>query len=74
MYNSDAGFVLLIGLLVACGLSVWLTVLFVGLCRDVRLIKAILRTACGLEGFRTYGGKGATPSEGQPNRGPDFLG
>jgi hypothetical protein len=78
VYNTDTGFLLLLGLIVACVLSIWLTVLFLRLCRDVKSIKVILMTAYGLEEFRKYGGHGyrrketMIPEE-QPARSPDFL-
>jgi hypothetical protein len=42
-------------LLIACGLSVWLIVLFVRLCGRVKAIKAILMVAYDLEEFKNYG-------------------
>jgi hypothetical protein len=43
-------------LLIACGVSVWLIVLFVCLCSRVKAIKAILMTAYALQESKVYGG------------------
>jgi hypothetical protein len=46
----------ILALLIACGVSVWLIVLFVCLCSRVKAIKAILMTAYALQESKVYGG------------------
>jgi hypothetical protein len=53
MSNEDWNILLLV---LACGFSVWLTVLFVRLCGRVKAIKAILMVAYDLEESKKYGG------------------
>jgi hypothetical protein len=53
MHSEDLNILLL---LVACGVSVWLTVLFVRLCGRVKAIKAILMAAYDLQEYKVYGG------------------
>ncbi len=65
-------------LIIACDVYIWLTVLFVRLCGNVKAIKTILMTACGLEGFKAYGGivyrkKRTVSADESSGRGADFL-
>jgi hypothetical protein len=75
--NSDDLRVWLL-LLLVCGVSIWLAVLFVRLCGDVKAIKGILKTACGLEELRGHGGalyrrRGANPADEASSSRADFL-
>ncbi len=75
--NGDNGRIWLL-IIIACGVSIWLTVLFVRLCRDVKAVKTILMTACGLEEFTDYGGiayrrKRSVSAEEGGGRRSDFL-
>jgi hypothetical protein len=48
--NGDFGFLLI----VACGLSIWLTVLFVLLCGRVKAIKSMLMAVYDLEEHKGF--------------------
>ena len=72
--NGDFGFLLII----ACGLSIWLTVLFVLLCGRVKAIKSMLMTIYDFEehkGFfgSTYRRKQSIAVKETSGRGADFL-
>ncbi len=66
-------------LLIGCGLSVWLTVLCVRLCGDVKAIKRILMAVNDLEEFSAITGrayrrrKRTVPVEENSIRGAEFL-
>jgi hypothetical protein len=55
MGNEDLSVLLI---LIACGISIWLTVLFVLLCGRVKAIKSILMAAHDVEEFAVRGGVG----------------
>jgi hypothetical protein len=50
MSNGDVASLLSV---VACGVSIWMIILFVLLCGRVKAIKSMLMTVYGFEGIRT---------------------
>lgn len=67
-----------VALLISCGVSIWLLVLFVLLCGRVKAIKSMLMTIYGFEerkGFlgSTYRRKQPIAATENSARGPDFL-
>jgi hypothetical protein len=72
--NGDFGFLLI----VACGLSIWLTVLFVLLCGRIKAIKSMLMTIYDFEEHKglfgsTYRRKQSITVKENNGRGADFL-
>ena len=70
MSSEDLNILLL---LVACGVSVWLIVLFVRLCSRVKAIKALLMVAYDLEEFKIYGGTNFRKRKPQPEIDPKLT-
>jgi hypothetical protein len=72
--NGDFGFLLII----ACGLSIWLIVLFVLLCGRVKAIKSMLMTIYDFEEHKGFFGsayrrKQSITVKETSGRGADFL-